>query len=400
MSFTGSRIQAATIAFLGYHLTHQAAFGGLLALFSGLPSILLMVPAGALLDRLPKRRMLLVANVFMAVSASGLLALSMFGHISPWHLLCFAFLTSVGSAVEIPARTSMIKDIVSPADLASGSVVSNMAIACATIVGTGTGGVLYEAYGPTACFAVNTLSYIALIRVLTSWRDTPRAGIDLAPLTRASLGPWLADVFREARSGVAHVRSSPVLMRLTRVSILMAFFGSAITALFPVMAGGLFGGGADTSGWLASCRATGSVLGSVLALRWLQSGSDARAAFFGGAGLLSVSMLLIIFLPFGLALVASCGLGLANGYVISICNGIFQTNLNVDQLRARATSFYLACYFSASAVGCLTLGYLFDLYGYWSVGGFAIVFLLMLCISEREDVERLGEPKGSRGPMV
>lgn len=135
--------------------------------------VLLISLAGLLADRYPKRRLMQVTQVMMAVPALILGILAVTGAAHPWHVYVIAFVFGIGAALDAPARQSFVPELVGPEDLTNAVGLNSVSFNTARVVGPAVAGVLIAAFGSGAEAAgwvilLNALSYIAVIYALQS----------------------------------------------------------------------------------------------------------------------------------------------------------------------------------------------------------------------------------------
>src|SRR5918998_2572127 len=190
-----------------------------------LPIFLVGFPAGALGDVYDRRRVLLLSQSFMLVSAGALAALTLGGAVTPWVLLGLTFALGLGQALTAPSWQAIQPQLVGRELIPQAAALGATSMNLARAVGPAIGGALVAAAGPEWVFALNAVSFVAVLAVPVAWRREPRAKV---------LGP--EHVGSALRAGLRFVRSSP-RMRTALVHVFAyIFFGSAVWALLPVVA--------------------------------------------------------------------------------------------------------------------------------------------------------------------
>lgn len=169
---------------------------------TALPIMLFSLISGALADNYDRRRVMLTAQCMMLTVSALLTASALLGWITPWLLLFFTFLIGCGTALNNPSWQASVGDMVPRADLPAAVTLNSMGFNITRSVGPAIGGVIVAAAGAAAAFAVNTLSYLALIYALLRWR--PAAPVSTLP--REALG---SAIF----AGLRYVSMSPNLER-------------------------------------------------------------------------------------------------------------------------------------------------------------------------------------------
>jgi MFS family permease len=166
----GGQIQAVGAAWMMVSIAASADMVALVQASTALPILLLSLVAGALADNLDRRRMLLTAQLFMLAASAGLAVCAWTGLITPWLLLLFTFLIGCGAAFNAPAWQAAVGDMVPRTEVAGAVALNSAGFNIARSVGPAVGGAIVAAAGAAAAFAVNALSYTALVAVLARWR--------------------------------------------------------------------------------------------------------------------------------------------------------------------------------------------------------------------------------------
>src|SRR3954462_2342512 len=169
-SNVGTWMQNVGAAWLMTDLAASPLMLALVQAATNLPFFVLAVPAGALVDIVDRRRLLLVAQGWMLLVAVALAAVTYAGWMTPWVLLAMTFLLGLGSALNAPAWQATPPELVPreevPAAVALGGVSMNVARA----VGPALGGLVVAAAGPAAAFLLNALSFLGVLFVVARWR--------------------------------------------------------------------------------------------------------------------------------------------------------------------------------------------------------------------------------------
>ena len=304
-----------------------------------LPIFMLALPAGALADIVDKRRYLLTVQVWMAVVALALAVLTFSGQMSVPLLLVLTFAMGIGTALMMPAWSALAPEIVDREDLPAAVALSSLAMNVARAIGPAIAGILVSLAGPWLTFALNAVSFVAVIATLWAWHRTPTSSV--LPAER-----WWGAI----RSGVRYARSArPLKAVLVRTA---AFFlgAAAGMALLPVLVRRELAGTALDYGVLLGCVGLGAIAGAMYLPR-------IRARYSSDVIVMLASVLYALVL-FGLAWVRSfAGLaplmllsGLAWIGVLSGLQVAAQTSVP-SWVRARALALYILVFFGCSAAG-------------------------------------------------
>lgn len=252
----GVLIQGVGAAWLMTTIATSALMVTLVTVATVLPLLLFSLVGGAAADVWDKRRMMLAAQTLMLLISAALAVVTYFGLITPILLLSLTFLLGCGMALYGPASQSSIGELVAREDLAGAVALNSLGFNLARAVGPAVGGAVVATAGPQAAFALNTVTYVALIVVLVLWRR-PIEERDLPPETLVSA----------MGAGVRYTLLSPDIRTVLMRALVFGVFASALTTLMPLIARDAFKGGSLTYGLLLAFFGAGSVGGALLSGR-------------------------------------------------------------------------------------------------------------------------------------
>ncbi len=311
-----------------------------------LPAVLLGLIAGSLADRVDRRRLLIVTQSWMLLSAAVLAVLTMLGLVTPWLLLGLTFSLGVGSALSGPTWASFIPDVVSRAQLPTAVSVNSLGYNIARAVGPSVGGGLVIAVGPAGTFVANSLSFAAPIAVLARMRGLTH----MTQSPKPSEGLW-----RGVVSGLEYAWQERTQRVVLTRSILWMLCASALWSLLPLVARRELELDSLGYGFLVTCIGGGAVLGALLLptlrRRWRSN------QLLIGAIVTFTAMLLVLAWVRVLPLVwLTLGLG---GAAWTQSNQNFQIAVQLSAptiVRARAIAAYLLTFQGGQAIGSAIWG--------------------------------------------
>lgn len=341
----GGLVQGVGAAWLMTTIASSADMVALVQASTTLPIMLFSLMAGAIADSFPRRRVMLLAQLFMFVVSATLALTAWLGLITPWILLTFTFLIGCGVAFNNPAWQAAVGDIV-PRDVIPSAVLLNgVGFNVMRSVGPAVGGAIVAAAGAFAAFAVNTLSYLGLIVVLSRWRPQ----MPQATLPREDLATAMT-------AGVRYVAMSPNIVRILLRGFLFGLTTIVILALLPLVARHLIQGNALVYGVLLGAFGVGAVCGAFVsapARAALSNEVLVRWAFLAFAVCATVTALS----PFAWITAAALVLGGA-AWVLALA--LFNTTVQMSTPRwvvGRALSLYQMAIFGGMALGSWLWGY-------------------------------------------
>lgn len=309
-----------------------------------LPVMLLSLPAGVLADVLDKRRLLIVVQLGMALTAGALAWLTAAGLTTPAVLLALTFLLGCGQAATGPAWQAVQPELVPREQIPAAATLGSLTVNLARAVGPAVAGVLVAAIGPGAVFAINAVSFLGVVGAVAAWRRRPAPEQGRPERALAAL-----------QAGTRYVRNAPAVRRILVRSALFVVPASALWALLPVVAGSRLHLGAGGYGMLLAALGVGAVLGA-LVLGRLRARCSGNRLLAGSAVVYGVGTLITGIVPNTAAVTVVLVLtGTAWLVSLSTLNAALQLSLPA-WVRARGLSAYLLVFMGGQALGSLGWG--------------------------------------------
>ena len=241
-------------------LTPSPLLISLLSTVASLPFFLFTLPAGALADMVDRKKLLCVVNLWLAAAAAGLAILGWLHLLNPYVILASVFLIGVGFALNAPAWTSSVSEVVSNAELPSAATLGGLQLNISGIIGPALGGLLVPLIGPNFVFAVNAACFLVVILAVLRWKRT-------AGQSRTGLESF----FVYFLAAIRYVRYAPGLQIVLARNALFALFISVIPALMPVLGLKVLHLGPSQLGLLFTSMGAGSVAGAAFIIPWLRA---------------------------------------------------------------------------------------------------------------------------------
>jgi predicted MFS family arabinose efflux permease len=344
ISLFGTWMQSTAQGYLVYEITRSPAYLGYVGFASGIATWVFTLWGGVVADRMSRRALLVTTQSLSMLLAFILSALTFARVVAPWHIVFLAFCLGVVNAFDAPARQAFVLEMVERRDLtnaiALNSTMFNMAIA----VGPAVGGVTYALFGPGWCFAINGVSFLAVIAALLAMRLTPKRG----ETRRGS-------VVRDIREGVRTVLSNRLILAVIALLGVVSLFGMSFATLIPAWAVQVLGGDSRTNGLLQSARGVGALFAALGIATFVTHGGRGRVLT---AGSLLFPVMLLVFsftrsLPLSLTVLLT--VGACNITVNNLCNSLVQT-LTPDAVRGRVMGIYTLIFFGFMPIGALIAG--------------------------------------------
>lgn len=362
VSLTGSWMQITAQAWLVYRLTRDPFMLGLVALVAQLPVLVFGFYAGFAVDHADHLR-LVKRTQFLAMIQAALLALLTWGgQIEVWHVFLLSFGLGVVNAFDMPARQVLIGELV-PVEHRHNAIALNSTVVNASrIVGPGLAGLAIAYAGEAGCFALNSLSYVAVLFALKAMRDVRQP-----PPAVPRGGPW-----QEIGDGMAYAFGHEPIRLVLMALTVMGIVGLPIYTLMPVFAEDVLHSGAKGLGILSSFSGVGAMIGA-LALARRRGADGVGAAIVSGSAGLSVALAVMAWSThFWLSCLCMAMIGWFAIRVLAGANTALQ-ELSDDRHRGRVMSFYSMIFIGLSPIGSFVAGGLASRVGVaWTTFGMAL----------------------------
>ncbi len=359
VSVTGTWMQSLAQSWLVYEILGASPFQlGLVNVLQFLPVLVFGIPAGIVADRFPKRSILMVTQSAMMLLSAVLAVLVITDVVQLWHVYLVATLFGCANALDMPTRQAFVSEMVDRDALMNAIALNSALFNTGRIIGPALAGVLLAIMGPGPLFAINAISYIAVLAGLLM--------MNVAPITNTSdVGP-----LQRLREGLAYIRGEPMISRTIVMVGMVGLFGMNFNVWVPVLASDAFDAGSSGYGQLFSAMGAGSLLGA-LSLAFSGRGPNRNrmvaAVFAMGLGeiVLGIAAASGTALLLGATMIAL--VGFTNTNTMSTANTLVQTTAS-DELRGRVMAVYMTVFAGTIPFGALLSG--------WVTGHFGITVSL------------------------
>ena len=256
VSNTGTWMQRIAQDWLVLQITNSPLAVGITTALQFLPMLLFGLWGGLLVDRYPKRLLLMITQSIMGALAVILAVLTLAGSVQVWQVYLIALGLGFATVVDNPARQTFVNEMV-PKNLVRNAVGLNSGnFQLARMLGPAVAGVLISAVGIGWAFALNALSFVAVLVALGLMRSRELLSTPLAPR-----GPG------QLREGLHYVRRTPALLWPIVLVFFVGTFGYNFAIILSAYTKDIFNSGADVYGLLNTVMAAGSVAGALVAAR-------------------------------------------------------------------------------------------------------------------------------------
>jgi MFS family permease len=366
LSLIGTWMQSMAQGWLALELSNSAFLVGLVASAGSFPILLLSLNAGVHVDRTDKLRLVRTAQTLLALQATALWWFTWTGRITIGWLLVLATVNGLISAYEIPARQSLVAELVERDDLPAAIALNSSGFNLARIIGPSIGAVILANLGMAWCFGVNALSYATVL-----------VGLFMVRLPAWVRPEGLASPLEGIREGIRYMRGTPAISALMKMVTVYSVLGVPYLTLMPVLARDQLHLDAGGYGLLLACVGVGGLSG---ALSLAAVGDRISRSRLLSISSYSFAALLVV-LSFARSLHVASALLLGIGFTMiinnALSNGLLQ-HLVPNELRGRLMAAYSFVVVGLSQVlGSFIAGSVARVIGVsWAIGGCAALMLV------------------------
>ncbi len=351
ISLPGTWMQRITQAWLILTLTGSPLAVGLLALAQFLPFTAFSLFAGVVVDRFDPRRTVIGTQIGHMVLASTIATITLLGVVEAWQVYVIAFLGGTVQVLDAPARQQLTFRMVGRDELQNAVALNSSVFNASRVWGPALAGVFLAVFGAGTCFAINAVSFLAVLAGLFMMRPS-----EFFPV-RKTVPPTM---WRGVREGLSYARRTRDVALVLLLTVVISTFCLNFNVLLPVLAKQTLHAGPRTFGVLSAAFGLGALLGGLLAAA--QGGARKRLMLIGSAGF-GLSELLLA--P-GTSIWFACFLLFAAGVSFttwsSNSNSIVQLAAP-DHLRGRLIGLYFFAFAGTGALGGIMSGWLIHIGG-------------------------------------
>jgi MFS family permease len=351
VSLSGTWMQGVAQGWLVFYLTKSELWLGIVACAAGLPSLLLSPFAGVLVERISRRRIIIITQIVQMLLAFTLSLLTFTGMVQVWHVVGLAFILGITNAVDAPARQTFISDMVGHDDRSSGIALNSIMINSARIVGPAVAGIVLATFGAGWCFLFNGLSFLAVIYSLILMKVQ-------SPIQRLEQRSPL----QQLREGFNFARRHPVIGPLLLLAIVCSLTTINIVNMLPAFADTVLHSPILAYAQMNMAQGVGAVCAGILVATLGRRYGRGQVVTVMTAFTPLASLLLSqttrpeIAVP----LMGVFGFGMILMFIT--INTMIQSEVP-DEFRGRVMSLYTLTFFGISPFGALLLGQVAEVIG-------------------------------------
>ncbi len=343
-SLIGTWMQTTAQSWLVFTLTHSATDIGFVVALQTLPVLILGPYGGVIADRVDKRRLMIGLQSMMGLQAAALAILSILHVVTYLDVCLLAVVLGLNNAFENPSRQAFVLEMVGPDNLRNAVSLNSTMNNVARAVGPAIAGVLIAWVGEGWCFALNALSFIAVVASLVA-------------MDRSTLNPSEPTIRAKGQllEGFRYVAKTPKLAIPLAMMALVGMLAYEFQVTLPIVAGKVFHGSSATYGLLLAAMGAGAVIGGLWTAARGKTGSRAlsRAALVFG-----VCMTFAALAPFlGIEFVAIAVVGFASVTFLAMANSTLQLNTE-PQMRGRVMALWAVAFMGSTPIGGPVIGWI------------------------------------------
>lgn len=332
-----------------YEITGSALDLGLIGLFQFIPSMLMLLFVGHVVDHYDRLKVLRSVQAISALSIGALGLATLLGMINRELIFAFVFLCAMSRAFEGPAQQAILPALVTPTELPRAIAAASSMQELGSIIGPAVGGLLCM-IAPEAAYAAAAGLYllsVALLAIPKPLHAAPQAALHAA-------GQDARAIVRNLFAGFAYVRKNPVLLGAMTLDMAATLLGG-VAALLPVVAKDILHVDAWGLGLLRSAAALGALMMALILTRWPLQSSVGKKLF------LSVFAYGVSVIAFGLSqslwlsLLALFALGAADMISVVVRGSLAQLE-TPHEMRGRVGAVSFTCINISSQIGQLETG--------------------------------------------
>ncbi len=356
VSVVGVWVQRIAVGWLTWDLTHSAAWLGAVGMAEFLPAIVMAPVAGALADRLDRRRIAVIGQILAMAQASTLAALSITGAIVPIYIFALQLFSGFVQPLMQTVRLVLVPTLLPRENVGSGIAITSLTFNLARILGPALAGVLITSVGVGYAFAFNALTYLGVIATLLSLKIPAQLnqGIDPRPI--------FSGLWTDIGEGVRYTFTHPILKWIMPMVAITATLTWPLNDLMAGISDQEFARGASGLAILSSAQGVGAIVGGLFLAQHGNKDLDwIFMAAMGGVGILVA--LFAITKIFWLAVPLLAVLGVFH-IIVGVGSQTVAQTMAADHMRGRTLSVWYTITRFGPAMGALGLGILCQIFGF------------------------------------
>jgi predicted MFS family arabinose efflux permease len=350
LSSVGTWTQDVAISWLVHTRFVDPRYLGYRSFASDAPLLAFMLLGGAAADRTDRRRILITSQVFQMGCAAALGVLYATRHLGMAAILLLGFLTGLAQSQSAPTYQAVLSTVVPPREIPSALALNSLQFNLSRAIGPVIAGILLVRAGTGWCFAVNVVSFLAVIVALARI-EIPSPRLGGTETLRQSLA-----------AGLSYVRRSDVLFGLTALASMASFLSFPLITYLPVVAGDVLKSGARGYSLLLTSFGAGAIVGALVTAHRGAAPARGRTLLraLAAYGITASAAVLSGHQTAAMVLLFVSGMSIVSAF--SILNSLVQESAP-DELRGRIVSIYGLAFRGGMPLGSLVTGFFVKAFG-------------------------------------
>ncbi len=375
ISLMGTFMQRAAQVWLIYTITKSPFKVGILGVCQFAPFLFLSLFAGVIVDRFPKRRIIITTQIIFMVQAFAMAALVFSGAAKYWHILALSAVFGLSQTFDMPARQSYFIELVGKKHIMNAISLNSTIVNLAKIIGPAIAGFAMIAIGPGFCFLVNGLSYIVVITGLLFIKTPDKV-----------MAKKSKNMIEEIKKGLSYVKNVENLKSTLIILGIVCTFAMNVDVIITVFVPEVLYKGASEYSFMLSAMGVGSFIGAIIMAGRSKRGIK-TSILFTNALLVSVIQIFASFnRSYGLCLLLVAIMGFLNLTFLNMANSTLQLNSS-DEYRGRVMSLYSLLNAGSTPIGNFYAGTVMENLGAQSgflmCGGITLILSVLTLIMGR-----------------
>jgi MFS family permease len=370
ISLLGTWIQRTAQAWLVYSITRSPFLLGLIGVFQFGPVFLFSLFVGVLIDRFPKKKLLIMTQLIFMIQSLILAYLVWIHTVKYWQVAILAVVFGIAQTIDLPVRQSFFVELVGKEDLMNAISLNSTIVNLAKIVGPSIAGILMVRLGVTACFFINGISFIPVLY-----------GLCLIKVKNNSIKKNTAGIITEIKDGIKFVLGNDALRYTVILIIIVCTFSANTEVIIPVITTDVFKLGAREYSFLLSSFGIGALSGAIFMAVRSKNGLN-KYILIGDSILISAAQIFTcLFKQYYATAIIVVFIGFFYLTFLNMSNSTLQLN-TTNEYRGRVMSIYSLITCGSAPIGNSFAGYVMQNMGagmgYPMCGLFTLIPVIIL----------------------
>ncbi len=352
VSLIGTWAQSIGQTWLVLSLTGSPLLLGILGAIQFLPITIFSLFAGVIIDRYPKKKIILLTQFTSMILAFTLSALVFTHTVRYEYILILALILGFSNTLDMPTRQAFTIELAGKNDLMNAIALNSATFNLARIIGPAIGALIMASFGAGWCFLLNGFSFMAVIVSLLK--------IEVSPYVRKKISGF--NMLKEIKDGLKYIASEPALLQTLLMVLIIGIFVFNFNIIIPVFTKNILHQGETIFGLLMSSLGAGSLMGALMVSVKSKSGPNMKILLYSSI-IISITLILISFTrTYYTTAILLVITGIFNIWFSTTANSTLQIT-SKDEYRGRVMSVYSLVFAGASPIGNMFAGLTTDMFG-------------------------------------